>query len=78
MGMAQSDIDRLHAPIGLPIGGKATWEVAASVIGEIMAERYARRSGSTSTTAPASRAGAPASRRSSASERANTLTSEES
>ncbi len=78
MGMAQSDIDRLHAPIGLPIGGKAPWEVAASVIGEIMAERYARRSGSTSTTAPASRAGAPASRRSSASERANTLTSEES
>ncbi len=44
---------KLHAPIGLAIGGKAPWEVAASVIGEIMALRYARPSGSTSTTLPA-------------------------
>lgn len=44
---------KLHAPIGLAIGGKAPWEVAASVIGEIMALRYARDSGSTSTTLPA-------------------------
>jgi xanthine dehydrogenase accessory factor len=44
---------KLHAPIGLAIGGKAPWEVAASVIGEIMALRYPRESGSTSTTLPA-------------------------
>ncbi|MGZ3375772.1 MAG: XdhC family protein [Phenylobacterium sp.] len=44
---------KLRAPIGLAIGGKAPWEVAASVIGEIMALRYARDSGSTSTTLPA-------------------------
>jgi xanthine dehydrogenase accessory factor len=77
-GMAESAIARLHAPIGLDIGGKAPWEVAVSVIGEIMALRYARASGSTSTTSPASTAGAPAARRTSASEAANTLTSDES
>ena len=52
--------DKLHAPIGLDIGGKAPWEVAVSVIGEIMALRYARASGSASTTSPAASAGAPA------------------
>ncbi|HEY8573863.1 MAG TPA: XdhC family protein [Phenylobacterium sp.] len=77
-GMPESAIARLHAPIGLDIGGKAPWEVAVSVIGEIMALRYARASGSTSTTSPAAAAGAPGARRSSASEAANTLTSDES
>lgn len=41
-GVAESAIARLHAPIGLDIGGKAPWEVALSVIGEIVALRYAR------------------------------------
>jgi len=77
-GMPESAIARLHAPIGLDIGGKAPWEVAVSVIGEIVALRYARASGNTSTTSPAEAAGAPASRRSSASEAAKTLTSDES
>jgi len=44
---------KLHAPIGIDIGGKAPWEVAVSVIGEIVALRYARARGSTSTTLPA-------------------------
>ncbi len=35
---------QLHAPIGLDIGGKAPWEVALSVIGEIVALRYAETS----------------------------------
>jgi xanthine dehydrogenase accessory factor len=77
-GMAESAIARLHAPIGLDIGGKAPWEVAVSVIGEIMALRYARASGRASTTSPAASAGAPAGRRSSASDAAKTLTSDES
>lgn len=77
-GMADSAIARLHAPIGLDIGGKAPWEVAVSVIGEITALRYARASGRASTTSPAAAGGAPAARRSSASDAANTLTSEES
>jgi xanthine dehydrogenase accessory factor len=77
-GMPPSAIARLHAPIGLDIGGKAPFEVAVSVIGEITALRYARASGETSTTSPASAAGASGARRSSASETAKTLTSEES
>ncbi|MGA0605672.1 XdhC family protein [Phenylobacterium sp. VNQ135] len=59
-GMAEAAIARLHAPIGLDIGGKAPFEVAVSVIGEITALRYARDSGSTSTTSPAEAAGASA------------------
>lgn len=77
-GMAESALARLHAPIGLDIGGKAPFEVAVSVIGEITAVRYARGSGSTSTVSPASSAGAPPARRTSASDAAKTLTSEES
>jgi xanthine dehydrogenase accessory factor len=38
-GVAQERLEKLHAPIGLPTGGKAPWEVAVAVIGEIMAER---------------------------------------
>jgi xanthine dehydrogenase accessory factor len=77
-GAPESAFAKLHAPIGLDIGGKAPWEVAVSVIGEIMALRYARESGSASTTSPAAAGGAPGSRRSSASDAAKTLTSEES
>jgi xanthine dehydrogenase accessory factor len=77
-GMPAAALARLRAPIGLDIGGKAPFEVAVSVIGEITALRYARVSGSTSTTSPAAAAGASPGRRSSASEMAKTLTSEES
>lgn len=41
-GMPEAALSRLHAPIGLDIGGKAPFEVAVSVIGEITALRYAR------------------------------------
>ena len=57
-GSPAADFAKLRAPIGLDIGGKAPWEVAVSVIGEITALRYARESGSTSTTEPAAQAGA--------------------
>ena len=39
-GVADHDLSRLHAPIGLDIGGKAPWEVAISVLAEITAERH--------------------------------------
>lgn len=52
-GVDPSAVARLHAPIGLAIGGKSPWEVAVSVIAEITALRYARESGITSTTSPA-------------------------
>jgi len=78
LGVAEGALTRLHAPIGLDIGGKAPWEVAVSVIGEIMALRYARASGSASTSSPAAAAAAPAGRRNRALAAANTVTSEES
>jgi xanthine dehydrogenase accessory factor len=78
LGVAEAAIARLRAPIGLDIGGKAPWEVAVSVIGEITAQRYARASGSTSTTSPTAADAAPAGRRSRAPATANTVTSDES
>ncbi len=77
-GAGERSFEKLRAPIGLDIGGKAPWEVAVSVIGEITALRYARESGSTSTTVPTPAASAPAKRRIRASEAAKTLTREES
>jgi xanthine dehydrogenase accessory factor len=55
-GAPEALFEKLHAPIGLDIGGKAPWEVAVSVIGEIVGLRYARESGNTSTTLPATAA----------------------
>jgi xanthine dehydrogenase accessory factor len=39
-GISQAHIARLHAPIGLDLGGKAPWEVAVAVLAEITAERW--------------------------------------
>jgi xanthine dehydrogenase accessory factor len=77
-GVAEAAIARLRTPIGLDIGGKAPWEVAISVLGEIIAVRYARASSSASTSPPASSGAAPAGRRTRASALANTETSDES
>ena len=77
-GVPESDIRRLRTPIGLDIGGKAPWEVAISVLGEITAVRYARPSTSASMSAPSASAGAPLGRRTRASALANTETSDES
>jgi len=41
-GVKDADIARVHAPIGLPIGGKSPWEIAVSVIAEIVSELDAR------------------------------------
>jgi xanthine dehydrogenase accessory factor len=38
-GLDEAAIARLHAPIGLDIGGKAPWEVAVAVLAEIIAAR---------------------------------------
>ncbi|HEX4096297.1 MAG TPA: NTP transferase domain-containing protein, partial [Caulobacteraceae bacterium] len=37
-GLSDTQIGRLHAPIGLPLAGKSPWEIAVSVIGEIVQE----------------------------------------
>jgi xanthine dehydrogenase accessory factor len=77
-GVDERSIARMRTPIGLDIGGKAPWEVAISVLGEITAVRYARASGNASMTSPTAKAGAPAGRRRRASALANTETSDES
>jgi len=43
-GMDEGSIARLRAPIGLDIGGKAPWEIAIAVLGEIIALRTSRAS----------------------------------
>ena len=40
-GVDERSLGRLRAPIGLNLGGKAPWEIAVSVIGELIAERSA-------------------------------------
>jgi len=77
-GVGEADMARLHTPIGLSIGGKAPWEVAISVLGEITQVRYARASSSASTIPPGSSPAAPAGRRTRASALANTDTNDES
>jgi xanthine dehydrogenase accessory factor len=39
-GVGERDLQKLRAPIGLDLGGKAPFEVAVAVIGEIMATRH--------------------------------------
>lgn len=39
-GLTERDFAKLRAPIGLDLGGKAPFEVAVAVIGEIMAARH--------------------------------------
>ncbi|CAN5494757.1 XdhC family protein [soil metagenome] len=39
-GIGEQDLKKLRAPIGLDLGGKAPFEVAVAVIGEIMATRH--------------------------------------
>ena len=38
-GVSETALSRLHAPIGLDLGGKAPWDVAVAVIAQIIAER---------------------------------------
>jgi xanthine dehydrogenase accessory factor len=38
-GLDEDALGRLHAPIGLDLGGKAPWEVAIAVVAQIIAER---------------------------------------
>ena len=35
-GLSEAQIERLHAPIGLPLAGKSPWEIAVAVVGEIV------------------------------------------
>lgn len=41
-GFTEEQIDRIHGPIGLDLGGKTPAEIALSIIAEIVATRYGR------------------------------------
>jgi xanthine dehydrogenase accessory factor len=36
VGVSESDISRLRAPMGLPLAGKSPWEIAVSVLAEVV------------------------------------------
>ncbi len=40
-GLTESQMQRLRAPIGLDLGGKAPWEIAIAVVGEVIALKHA-------------------------------------
>jgi xanthine dehydrogenase accessory factor len=42
-GVGEAALAKLHAPIGLDLGGKAPFEIAVSVLAEIMGEANSRR-----------------------------------
>ena len=45
LGLEQSDIARLHGPIGLNLGGRQPAEIAMSILAEMTAVRYGRTAG---------------------------------
>jgi xanthine dehydrogenase accessory factor len=55
LGLGTEAIERLHAPIGLPIGSKTPPEIAIAIIAELIAVRHAAAARTTSSAAcPAS------------------------
>jgi len=42
LDLKPADIDRLHAPIGLPIGSKTPPEIAIAILAEVTAVRKSR------------------------------------
>ena len=45
MGATEDQLARIHAPVGLDIGGKTPAEIALAVMSEIVANRYGRNGG---------------------------------
>ena len=45
-GATEAEIERVHGPIGLDIGGRTPEEMSISILGEILAVRYGRSGGS--------------------------------
>jgi xanthine dehydrogenase accessory factor len=41
-GVTEEQLDRLHGPIGLPIGGETPEEIALAIMGEVVAARHRR------------------------------------
>lgn len=45
-GASELDLERLHGPIGLDIGGRTPEEMSISILGEVLAVRHGRSGGS--------------------------------
>ena len=44
-GVTAADLARIHAPIGLDLGGRTPAEIALAILAEIVAVRYGRAGG---------------------------------
>jgi len=53
LDLTDAEIDRLHAPIGLPIGSKTPPEIAIAIIAELIAERQRAAAGARAALAAA-------------------------
>lgn len=42
-GLAPAVLDRLHAPIGLDLGGRSPEEIALSIMAQVVSARHARK-----------------------------------
>ncbi len=42
-GLSRKQLERLHGPVGLPLGGRMPAEIAVAVLAELTAERHGRR-----------------------------------
>ena len=52
MGVSDADLERLHGPIGLDLGGRAPAETALAILAQIVAERYGASGGAKALTPP--------------------------
>ncbi|MDQ6883845.1 MAG: XdhC family protein [Candidatus Dormibacteraeota bacterium] len=52
LGVSQSELDRVHAPIGLDLGGQTAEETALAILAEIVAVRHQRAGRALSGAAP--------------------------
>ncbi|HEY8678442.1 MAG TPA: XdhC family protein [Candidatus Dormibacteraeota bacterium] len=52
-GVLAADLDRVHAPIGLDLGGQTADETALAILAEIVAVRHSRHGGAMSGARPA-------------------------
>jgi xanthine dehydrogenase accessory factor len=52
LGLTDPQLQRLHAPVGLPIGSRSPPEIAVSILAEITAERNRARQVAAGSHAP--------------------------